>query len=233
MAILDPGRNRRAVRLALAALALTFAVFAASTVPGVRPTPGYNVLLDAVLSTSVVLLAGLVCLLRAWLVRTDRAAWAALGAGLLGWAAANAYYTAIVQNLDPEPAFSPADIGYLALYPLAYAGIIWLVRGRVRRLPPSVWLDGLVGGLGAAAVAAAALFGPILADTGGSPAAVAVNLPYPLGDLLLLVLVVGAFALLGWRPDRSWWLLGGGFVGSWRSRWPTRCSCSSRRPTPM
>ena len=34
------------------------------------------------------------------------------------------------------------------------------------------------------------------------------NLAYPLGDILLLSAVVGVFALTGWRPGRTWVLIG-------------------------
>ena len=36
----------------------------------------------------------------------------------------------------------------------------------------------------------------------------AINLAYPVGDLLLLALLIGALALTGWRPDRSIALVG-------------------------
>jgi diguanylate cyclase (GGDEF)-like protein len=75
-----------------------------------------------------------------------------------------------------------------------------------------MWLDGLVGGLAVAALASALVLGPILETTGGSPAAVVTTLAYPLGDLLLIVIVVGAFALTGWRPGRAWALIGSGLA---------------------
>jgi diguanylate cyclase (GGDEF)-like protein len=53
-----------------------------------------------------------------------------------------------------------------------------------------------------AAVAATIAFGPILAATGGSVAAVAVGLAYPLADLLLLALAVAMLVILGWRSER-------------------------------
>ncbi|HEU0023886.1 MAG TPA: diguanylate cyclase, partial [Thermoleophilaceae bacterium] len=56
---------------------------------------------------------------------------------------------------------------------------------------------------------AALVFGPITAP-GADGSAVAVDLAYFLGDLLLLGLVVAVFALTGWRPGRAWILLGAG-----------------------
>ena len=76
----------------------------------------------------------------------------------------------------------------------------------------SVWLDGLVAMLGVAAFATAFVITPILHGVGGSLAAVATNAAYPLGDLLLVLFAIGAFALSGWRADRQLLLLGLGFV---------------------
>ena len=59
-----------------------------------------------------------------------------------------------------------------------------------------------------AACAGALAFQPIVDATVGDQMTVAVNLSYPLGDLLLLSLVVASFALSGWRPDRGWMLIG-------------------------
>jgi diguanylate cyclase (GGDEF)-like protein len=87
------------------------------------------------------------------------------------------------------------------------------VRRRVSHFHRSLWLDGVIGGLGAAAIGAALAFQTIVDATGGAPASVvATNLAYPLADLLLLVLVVGVVALMGWRPGRAWWMLASGFV---------------------
>ena len=40
------------------------------------------------------------------------------------------------------------------------------------------------------------------------------NLAYPLGDILLLSAVVGVFALTGWRPGRTWALIGAGLAAT-------------------
>jgi diguanylate cyclase (GGDEF)-like protein len=95
---------------------------------------------------------------------------------------------------------------------MAYVAFVLLVRRSAVRFHASMWLDGLVGGLAVAALAAALVLGPILETTGGSPAAVVTTLAYPLGDLLLIVIVVGAFALRGWHPGRAWALIGSGLA---------------------
>jgi diguanylate cyclase (GGDEF)-like protein len=72
---------------------------------------------------------------------------------------------------------------------------------------PATWLDGITAGLGAAAVCAAFLFQSIATSLGHKPLAVAVNLAYPVGDLLLLALVIGATATFAGRPKLQWLVL--------------------------
>ena len=59
----------------------------------------------------------------------------------------------------------------------------------------------------AAAVAAAVLVKVVVDSTKGSPAVVLTNLAYPIGDVLLLALVVFVFSVTRWRPGRAWPLL--------------------------
>jgi diguanylate cyclase (GGDEF)-like protein len=70
-----------------------------------------------------------------------------------------------------------------------------------------VWLDGAIGALTVAAVGSALVLEPVLDTTHGTFASVATNLAYPLGDIVLIVFVVGVFALTGWRPGRTWLLI--------------------------
>ena len=109
----------------------------------------------------------------------------------------------------PSPTW--ADAGWLAFYPFAWCGIALLLRRHSSQIHANLWLDGLVGGLAAAAAAAVAL-PAIVTATGGPFATVATNLSYPVADLVLLAAVVGAFGLFGWRPPPVWLLLGAGMV---------------------
>jgi diguanylate cyclase (GGDEF)-like protein len=165
------------------------------------------------LANGVAAASAVLCLARAALDRQERAAWLCMGAGLVSFWAGNVVYLLWIVHLDPQPFPSVADALFLAFYPFAYATLVLLVRKRVARFHRSLWLDGLIGGLGAAAIGAALAFQTIVDATGGAPAsAVATNLAYPLADLLLLILVVGVVALMGWRPGRAWWLMATGFV---------------------
>jgi two-component system, cell cycle response regulator len=154
------------------------------------------------------------CLLRAALVRRERAAWALLGLALLVWTGGEIYYEAVLATQASVPVPSPADAGYLLFYPIAYAGLILLARGRVASFSAARCLDGIIVGAAVAALAAALAAGPIF-DSGtaaGGTLAVATNLAYPVCDLALLSLVVTAAALDGWRVNARWAALGAGLV---------------------
>jgi diguanylate cyclase (GGDEF)-like protein len=77
-----------------------------------------------------------------------------------------------------------------------------------------LWLDGLTASLAAAALGAAILVELVLQTTSGSPSAVATNLAYPIGDVLLLSAVFGVFSLSGWRVDRQLLVLGFGVLAT-------------------
>jgi diguanylate cyclase (GGDEF)-like protein len=156
---------------------------------------------------AVVVSAGLACLLKARGAGAERPAWLALAAAVLCWGASEVYWTAALVN-DPSPPYpSPADVGYLAFYPLAAAGVLLLVRSRARELDWRLWMDGLIAALGTAALGAALIFEFVANRTSGTVVEVATTLAYPIGDILMLALVVGVIALTRWRPGRTWSLL--------------------------
>src|SRR6266516_2345248 len=158
------------------------------------------------LYNALILLAVAGCALRVVWVRAERGAWLALTIAVAMWATGEILFDFAYGGSPPFP--SLADLFYLGFAPACYVGLILLVRGHVSRLNGSVWLDGVTAALAAAAVGAALLFEAVLTTTGGSHAAIVTNLAYPLGDILLLALVVGVFALSGWRPGRLWTLMG-------------------------
>jgi diguanylate cyclase (GGDEF)-like protein len=157
--------------------------------------------------SNAVLFAGAVLLLaRAALVRSERWAWLAFGVGVLVWNFGDIYYS--VAFGTGEAAFpSPADALWLASYPALYAGLMLLVHIRIERFLPSLWLDGLIGGLAVAALGSVFVLQPVLESTVGSFAAVATNIAYPFADLVLFASVILLFALHGWRPGAAILLL--------------------------
>lgn len=157
-------------------------------------------------------LAAALCCARALLVARNRSGWLALAVGLALWASGDAYFTHAFGTNPNPPAPSIADIGYLGFYPFAYAGFILLMRSRVAKLTAAVWLDGITAALAVGAVGTAVVLEVVLRSATGSPAAIATNLAYPLGDTVLLALIVGAFSLVSWRPGRAWLVLGAGLT---------------------
>ncbi len=162
---------------------------------------------------ALIFVAGGLCVARAVTTSRERGAWLVLGAGLLAWAAGEAYYTLFLERLDSPPVPSVSDGLWLAFYPACYLAILLLVRERVRQFRSSLWLDGVVGALAASAIAAAFIFGTI-AGGGRNSSVIAVDLAYAIGDLLLLGFVVAVFGLTGWRPGRALLLVGAALVTS-------------------
>jgi two-component system cell cycle response regulator len=133
-----------------------------------------------------------------------------MGAGLLAWAAGEVAWTVLLAD-DPDPPYpSVADVLYLSFYPASYTSLLLLARSRTDSFRSSLWLDGAIAALTVAALIATLAFQPIVDATSGNATEIAVNLAYPVGDLLLLGLVVAVFGLNGWRPDPVWLLIGGG-----------------------
>lgn len=166
-----------------------------------------NGAINGVAYDAVVVCAGLACLLRASRGGRERPAWIAFGGAVLAWGAAEIYWTLYIEGNAAAPYPSPADIGYLAFYPLAVVGLYELVRARARELDPRLWMDGTIAALGTGALGAALVFEFVADRTSGSTLEVATTLAYPLGDVVLLSLVVGVVALTRWRPGRTWLLL--------------------------
>jgi len=158
----------------------------------------------------LIVAAGAICVARGVSFPEERAAWLVMGAGLLAWAAGEATWTLTLAG-DPDPPYpSAADILHLSFYPASYTSLLLLARSRTDSFRSSLWLDGAIAGLTVAALIATLAFQPIVDATSGGPAEIAVNLAYPVGDLLLLGLVVAVFGLNGWRPDPVWLVFGGG-----------------------
>jgi two-component system, cell cycle response regulator len=168
---------------------------------------GLHDVIGSAVYDAVVLSAGLACLTRASTYGRERNAWILIGLAILAWGAAEVYWSVAIENNPNAPYPSPADIGYLAFYPLAYAGLTMLVRARTHEINWRLWMDGLIAALGTAALGAAFIFDFVAEKAEGSTLEIATTLAYPLGDIAMLAMVVGVIALTGWRPGRTWSLL--------------------------
>jgi len=172
-----PAGARMASGAIAAALALLIAHNALGVAwPPVPPASWWEDYLYYVIEFAAVAL----CAARALTRNRDRGAWAAMTIALLAYSAGD-FYTALAWGVNASniPTPSPADAMYLSFYPAAYLAIGLLLRSRLRGLPASIWLDGLIGALAVAALGAAFALGPVLSNTNGAPLAVATNLAPP------------------------------------------------------
>jgi two-component system cell cycle response regulator len=161
---------------------------------------------------ALLVLAAAACAARGLTATEERVPWLLLGLAIGLWACGDLYYTFFFSGVDEVPFPSVADAFYLSFYPVAYAALGILLRGRIRQFQGSLWLDGIIGGLVVSAIGAAVVFDAVLTTTGGSKLVIWTNLAYPLFDLLLFALLVGVLALTGWRLDRTWVLIACGFA---------------------
>jgi diguanylate cyclase (GGDEF)-like protein len=207
-----PGaRAQRAILLIAATSVVGLAAFLAYSLSGAGG-PAVDRFFNDGVYNALLLLAFTGCALRVVYIKTDRTPWILLTGAVGAWATADLLYSFAYANDPPFP--SAADAFYLAFYPCCYIGLLLLVRRHIADFNRSLWLDGLTAALAAAALGAAVLVEVVLANTEGTKSVVITNLAYPVGDVLLLSLVVGVFALTGWRPGRMWLFVGLGFICS-------------------
>ena len=157
---------------------------------------------------AVILAAAVGCLTGAIRGESARLAWGVLAAGLLATAAGDLIYST-APDLAAVPVPSISDPFWLAIYPCEYVALLAVTRGRVGRTLWATRLDGLAGGLAAAAVLACVTVSLAVQGSADAPFwEAATNLAYPVGDLVLLGAIVSAVGLAGWRIDRLWGTLG-------------------------
>jgi two-component system, cell cycle response regulator len=134
---------------------------------------------------------------------------------VLAWALGNVYYTVFLYDVEEPPIPSPADVGFLLFPVLALIGVLVLARARSCDVPKTLWTDGFIAALAVTSLSAAIVFETALDTAEGKPLAVATTLAYPLTDLVLIGVIVGALAGTGWRLDRTWLALGLGVATFW------------------
>jgi two-component system cell cycle response regulator len=206
----DPiGLPRLARAWAVVAL-VGLAAFTAHTLLGARL--GFDDFFNRWFYNALILLGLSACVLRTVRVRAERGAWLALSIAVAAWAVAELLFDFAYGGSPPFP--SVADVFYLAFYPACYIGLLLLVRSRLSAFGRSLWVDGAMAAIASAALGAAVLFEVVLRSTDGSTGVIVTNLAYPLGDILLISAVIGIFSLTGWKPDRTWGLIGVGLGAS-------------------
>jgi diguanylate cyclase (GGDEF)-like protein len=211
-----PGRSslRRRVQPGVGRiyLALSVVLIAYLAWLSVRPVSQTSTLVNGWGVDAFELLASGLCIASGLRRRTGRAVPLILGAALASWALGDVALT--VESLRGATPATPsiADGFYLGFFPLAYVALVLFIRGEAGRMTATNWLDAAVAGLGAAALCAAFAFQAIEHSVGQRGLAVAVNLAYPVGDVLLLLLVVGGSAALSGRRRVAWRLVAVGIL---------------------
>jgi two-component system cell cycle response regulator len=142
---------------------------------------------------------------RAIFIASERAAWIFLAVAVASWTIGDLLWNFAYNGSPPFPSWS--DVFYLGFYPPAYIGLALLVRYRLARFDRSIWLDGLMAALAVGALGAAVILDVVFHTTEGKLLPDAVNLAYPLGDIVLLALLAGVFGLARWRPGPDWTLI--------------------------
>src|SRR6476661_1329392 len=202
----DAGAVRAGRGVAFAVLLAALLAFAAVIV-GVGGPPLLTWL--STWATPVAFGAGCaLCLGRARTGGRDRFTWLWLGVACAGWAAANAYYAVVVAP-GALPLPSVADIGYFSFPLFVSAALVQYARVRLPSLSLDVLLDGVIAGLGTAAIAAAIVFGVGDVST-AKLGEVITTLVYPVEDVAVLGILVAVASVIGARVDRRLGLLAAG-----------------------
>jgi hypothetical protein len=158
------------------------------------------------------LVAGALCIARGVTRRPRRAVALTLGLAITSWALGDLVLAIESQRGVTPPTPSLKDVFYLGFYPLAYVAAVIFIRGDTRRLTTPSWLDGAVASVGIASVCAAFVFSRVLQLTGTDPVATATNLAYPIGDVLLLSLIMGGSTVMPGRRKAPWVLMAAGMA---------------------
>jgi len=116
--------------------------------------------------------------------------WYLMAAGQLTWVCGDikGSWDGDVAQIDAFP--SVADALYVAAYPVLAAGMLALIWRRRQRGDTSGLLDSAIVTAGLGMLSWVLLARPTVADAGESFAAAAVSVAYPVGDILLLAMLV-------------------------------------------
>jgi methyl-accepting chemotaxis protein len=173
----------------------------------VRATGDGSTWLDGWGISSFELFFSVLVLVRAAVSPRDRRFCLALGSGMALWAIGDFAMTYEgIQNANPP---TPVAANYLwaGFFPVAYMGVMLLMRQEVRKFTAANYLDGVVATLTCAAAFAAFGFGPIKSWVGDDSVTVAWNLIYPVGDILLLILTLIAAKMVPAGRRLRWYLM--------------------------
>lgn len=177
-----------------------------------RPSGSQSTVIDGWGVDLFEMCASALCILSGMRRRSGRMVPIVLGIGLMCWSLGDTVLTIESLGGVTPPSPSLADLFYLPFFPIAYIALVVFVRGETRHLGSPNWLDGAVAGVGASSVCAAFAFHWLERSTQYSGLSLAINIAYPVGDILLLLLVVGGSAVMSGRRKLPWLLLAAGMI---------------------
>jgi diguanylate cyclase (GGDEF)-like protein len=164
---------------------------------------GWDRFYDVILYNSAYVPAAAAAWVASVRVRAERLSWRSLSVALVLYVLANSLRTLAAGTTGNGPYPPAIDVLALLSYLLLYVAMVGLIRARVPRFHPSMWLDGVIGALGTTSLGVAFLIGPYLHPSDGRAPVALINLAMPVMDVLLLALLVAVGSILGLRMDRS------------------------------
>jgi diguanylate cyclase (GGDEF)-like protein len=199
-----PAPSARLRGALIAATALVLAGAAVALMPG--PTPPAVATAWMLARIAVQLVAIRVIAVRVRGQRDDRAGWVLMAAAIATWSAADVIDLAgragVLGSAAPVPF-------WVATYLLLYAGLVILIRPLLARREAALWLDGLVAGIAIAVLVALAAQG-LRTTIHQSGIQLFITVGYPVADVVLVGMTLGACAMTAWRPPPAWpWLVAG------------------------
>ena len=127
-------------------------------------------------------------------------AWYLLAACLLLFTAGDTYYNALIALGRPTPFPAVSDVSYLLVYPLLAGGLVLLIRSRSGEGNRAAMLDALVPTVGLGLLSWVYWIAPYTRADDLTPLQKVVSVGYPLGDVLVLAIMVRLLTAAGRRP---------------------------------
>ena len=134
------------------------------------------------------------------------------GLALIFTATGDTILTVYSLHGPPPPPPTAADFFGLGFIVLCFAGIGLMAHEDRERLSPRELLDGGIAALGAGAVCAAFVFAHIPRQVGETRLGSAFQLAYPIGFVVLVLIVVGAATVASKRSPVAWVALTAAFA---------------------